>query len=220
MKMTKRAKLLITAAVLAGLSGLAIPTLAAQTGASTGAAVQTAFGGPDAGRGADDGPWHHHPVGFGPGGPDRGGPGGPGAMGMSFGPPGGARLEALLEKFDTNKDGKISRAQIDTVLADQFKKYDTDGDGTLSLTEYQALFNDEMHEAMVRSFQALDRTGDGKVTLDEFEQPIHRLVQHLDRNGTGVIDLNNLGDRRMDPDHARDRNGPPAPPPGPQQDGG
>jgi Ca2+-binding EF-hand superfamily protein len=202
--MTRRSKLLITAAVLAGLAGAAVPTLAAQTGASNGAAVQTAFGGPDDGRGFDGGPWHHE-HGF--------GPGGPGPMGMGFGPP-GRGLEALLEKFDTNKDGKITKAQIDAVLADQMKKYDTDGDGTLSLSEYQALFDDQMHEAMVRSFQALDREGAGKVTLDELRAPIDRVVQRLDRNHTGVIDLNQLDGPRQGPG---DRN---APPPADQQNGG
>ena len=201
--MTRRAKLLVAAAVLTGLGAAAVPTFAAQvqTGAANGAAVQTAFRGPDDGRGDGDGAWHHHTREFGPGGPGWGGPGGPGGMG--FGPPPGPRLEALLEKFDTNKDGKLSKAQVDQGLADQFKKYDKDGDGTLSHSEYQALFDDEMHEAMVRSFQALDR-----------------LVQHLDRNGTGVIDLNQLDRPHMGPG---DRDAPPpAPPPPPpaQQNGG
>jgi hypothetical protein len=209
--MTRRSKLLITAAVVAGLAGAAVPTLAAQTGASNGAAVQTAFGGPDDGRGFDGGPWHHHPDGFGPGG-------GPGPMGMGFGPPEGHGLEALLSKFDTNKDGKITKAQIDAVLADQMKKYDTDGDGTLSLSEYQALFDDQMHETMVRSFQALDREGAGKVTLDELRAPIDRLVQRLDRNHTGVIDLNQFDGPHQGPG---DRDGPPPPPPpAGQQNGG
>src|SRR5579863_5525020 len=105
--MTRRAKFLLTAAVLAGL-GAAVPTLAAEAGSlpSSTTAAQTAFGGPDDGRSYDDGPWHHHPHGFEPGGPEARGPG-PG-----FGPPDGHRLEALLEKFDTNKDGKISKAQV------------------------------------------------------------------------------------------------------------
>src|SRR5690349_4638015 len=85
--MTRRGKFLVTAAVLAGLAGAAIPALAAQTGGSNGAAVQSAFGGPDDGRGNGDESWHHHPHGFGPGGSGWGGPerDGPGAMG--FGPP-------------------------------------------------------------------------------------------------------------------------------------
>lgn len=198
--MTRRSKLLITAAILAGLGGAAVPTLAAQTGASTGAAVQTAFGGPD------DGPGHHHPHGFGPDGP-------------GFGPPEGRGPAALLEKFDTNKDGKITKAQIDTVLAAQLKKYDTDGDGTLSLSEYQALFDDQMHDAMVRSFQALNRSGDGKVTADELRAPIDHLVQRLDRNHTGVIGLNQLDGPRVGPDGDRDGPQPPPPPAG-QQNGG
>ena len=219
--MTRRAKLLVAAAVLTGLGAAAVPTFAAQvqTGAANGAAVQTAFGGPDDGRGDGDGARHHHPREFGPGGPGWGGPGGPGGMG--FGPPPGPRLEALLEKFDTNKDGKISKTQIDQGLADQFKKYDSDGDGTLSLSEYQALFDDEMHEAMVRSFQALDREGAGKVTLDEFRAPLDRLVQHLDRNGSGVIDLNQLDRPHMGPGGPGDQAPPPPPPPPPaQQNGG
>jgi Ca2+-binding EF-hand superfamily protein len=212
--MTRRQKLLIAAAVLAGLGAAAVPTLAAQTGSANGATaqptLQTAFGGSDDDRGWD-GP-RHHGHGFGPGGPDFAGPG---PMGMGFDGPGGRGPEALLDKFDTNKDGKISKAEIDAVQADQLKKYDKDGDGTLSLAEYQALFADETHEAMVRTFQGFDRDGDGKVTAAELNGRLDHLVQRLDRNNDGVIDQNELAGPRMGPG---DRNGPP--PPAEQDNGG
>src|SRR5262245_49405804 len=56
--MTRRAKLLITAALIAGLGAAAIPTLAAQTG-SAGAGAQAPFQTADSGD-RDGGRWHHH----------------------------------------------------------------------------------------------------------------------------------------------------------------
>ncbi len=218
--MTRRSKLLITAAVLAGLGAAAIPTFAAQSDAASGrgqAGFQTAFGGPDDdGRemwyhGRHGGPGEH---GFGPGGSGFGG--GPGPM-MGFGPADGHGAEALFDKFDTNKDGKISKAEVDAAEADQLKKYDKDGDGTLSLSEYQALFDDQMHEPMVRAFQAFDRDGDGKVTIDELTGRLDRLVQRLDHNNDGVIDQNELAGPHMGPG---DRHGPPPPPPPAENNGG
>ena len=47
-----------------------------------------------------------------------------------------ARRKAILEKFDTNKDGKIDEAETKTMREAQQKemleKYDTDKDGKLS----------------------------------------------------------------------------------------
>jgi hypothetical protein len=187
--MTKRAKLLVAAAMLAGLGAAAMPALAAETGAAgPNADVQTAFQtafGADDGR-SEDRPGHP---------PDEIGPGGPGGLlpgrgpgfgfpaDFGFGPAAHPVIAALLDQADVNHDGKLDQAQIDAVVGDLLKKYDKDGDGTLSLEEYQALFNDVMQEAMVRSFQSFDRNGDGRVTADELKGPMRILAGRMTHGG-------------------------------------
>ena len=67
------------------------------------------------------------------GGPGRRGPGGPGGPGAGPGgpPPGGG----LFQEFDTNKDGKLSRAEAPDFILDRFTQIDTNKDGLISREE-------------------------------------------------------------------------------------
>lgn len=53
-----------------------------------------------------------------------------------------ARKAEMLQKFDTNKDGKLDEAERnsarETMVLERFKKMDTDGNGVLSLAEFKA----------------------------------------------------------------------------------
>ena len=120
----------------------------------------------------------------------------------------------LLTAFDTNGDGQLTQAEIDTFRADRLAKFDTDGNGTLSLQEYQALWLDAYRERMVDEFQRHDDDGDSVVTAAEFNEPYANIVARMDRNGDGILagdELNprrhrDVSDRRGDGDH--DRRGP------------
>ena len=60
-----------------------------------------------------------------------------------WGGPGGG-MDRLMETFDTNKDGKLTQAEVDAYRNDQLAKFDKDGNGELNLEEYQALWADAM----------------------------------------------------------------------------
>ncbi|MEQ8248300.1 MAG: hypothetical protein RID42_11545 [Alphaproteobacteria bacterium] len=102
----------------------------------------------------------------------------------------------LLETFDSNNDGQLTQAEIDTFRTDRLAKFDTDGNGTLSLQEYQALWLDAYRERMVDEFQRHDDDGDSIVTAEEFSEPYANLVSRMDRNGDGVLNADELNPRR------------------------
>jgi Ca2+-binding EF-hand superfamily protein len=211
--MTKRMKIAIAALMVSAVGAAAIPSFADTTTATTPTTPPAAGlrladkGGPGPGRFDRD---HGRP---GMKGPGMNGPrmGRPGKGGPGMGGPGPDRGAKLIEKYDTNKDGKVTKEEIDTARADQLKKYDTNGDGVLSIEEYQVLWLDNMHEAMVRSFQRLDADGTATVTVEEFDRNIDRMIDHLDRNHDGVIDQSELAGPRGP---RADRAGGPPPIPG------
>ena len=111
------------------------------------------------------------------------------------GPHGGHGAMMMLERFDTDGDGKATRAEVEAWRADQLKRFDTDGDGTLSLAEFQPLFAEMMKPASVRAFQQLDRDGDGKITEAEQTRPIERMFSRMDRNDDDTVEPGEMGGR-------------------------
>jgi len=82
----------------------------------------------------------------------------------------------ILQKFDTNKDGKLDaaeRAQMKAAFEakraerhrEALAKYDVNKDGTLDDAERKTMREAELS----RQFQAMDKNGDGKLTLDEYK---------------------------------------------------
>ena len=99
----------------------------------------------------------------------------------------GGGMRYLAERYDANKDGRISQQEIDDNRTDWHKRFDADKNGTLSLKEFEALWLEAHRQEMVREFQRLDPDGDAAVTLDEYKEPLSRLVANRDRNGDGVL---------------------------------
>jgi Ca2+-binding EF-hand superfamily protein len=104
----------------------------------------------------------------------------------------------MMERYDANKDGKISQEEIDTNRTEWLQRFDTEKDGGLSLKEFEALWLEAHRGRMVREFQFFDRDGDGKVTLEEYKRPLTDLVRNHDRNGDGFLsrDDRQMGHRR------------------------
>jgi spore coat protein CotH len=80
-------------------------------------------------------------TGFGPPGPksERGGPGGPRGFG-----PGLFVARAMMEKFDTNNDGKLTRDEFVAGFAKWFADWNTDQSGALSDEQLRAGINRDL----------------------------------------------------------------------------
>lgn len=133
------------------------------------------------------------------------------------GPGGGPRFVDLAP-FDLNKDGKITRAEVDEGAQAQFAKADSNGDGKLDPAEAKS-----WHEASRAAWKAAhpdmpsrsdkrdaarDRHGprgdmfkradwnlDGGLSFEEFVQPIRHAAVDADRNGSGSIAVEDLKKR-------------------------
>lgn len=86
----------------------------------------------------------------------------------------GRRAE-MIQKFDTNKDGKLDdsekaamkaqfKAKRDAMKAQNLAKYDANKNGKLDDAERQTMQADRKAER----FKKIDKNGDGKITPDEF----------------------------------------------------
>jgi Ca2+-binding EF-hand superfamily protein len=111
------------------------------------------------------------------------------------------RADKMFDRFDTDKDGKVTQAEVDAVRAQDIKKFDANGDGVLQLDEYQNLWLEHMRSRMVDSFQRLDDDGDGKVTDAEMKAPMARMTRFMDRDGDGSVTREEMRPRRH---HYRD----------------
>lgn len=108
-----------------------------------------------------------------------------GHHGGRHGGPGMARM--LMERYDTDKDGKVTQAEIDAVQAERFTTAAGANGQSISIDQFETLYNAEHRERMVRAFQRLDRDGDGQVTREEFNRRTDGMVARMDRDGDGAL---------------------------------
>ena len=108
----------------------------------------------------------------------------------------GMAMRGMMERYDANKDGKLSQEEIDQNRSQWHGEFDADKSGGLSIAEFEALWLKARRDQLVREYQEFDRDGDGKVTLDEYKMPLAMLVQNRDMNGDGMLSRDDRRSRR------------------------
>jgi hypothetical protein len=99
----------------------------------------------------------------------------------------GPMMSHMTERYDADKDGKVSQSEIDANRTAWHGEFDSDKNGNLSLTEFQSLWLKARREEMVREFQYFDRDGDGLMALDEYKAPMAGMAARMDRDGDGMM---------------------------------
>jgi Ca2+-binding EF-hand superfamily protein len=110
------------------------------------------------------------------------------------GPMGG--FAEMTERYDANKDGKISQEEIDANRTSWLTEFDGDKSGSLALGEFQNLWLKARNQQMVREFQQFDRDGNGQVTLDEYKLPLSKIVAEMDQDKDNALTDDELSPRR------------------------
>ncbi len=97
----------------------------------------------------------------------------------------------MFAKLDTNKDGKITKAEAVRVSDDHFARVDKNGDKVISQEEAKA-FGEAMRkehkspEARAQRFAKMDKNGDGKIERSETKMP-ERFFVKVDTNNDGAL---------------------------------
>lgn len=108
---------------------------------------------------------------------------------QAFGPGAGFDFVAV----DTDKDGKITQAELDAFQAARATEIDTDKDGFISAEEMAAHMSARMQDRIGKmarhAIVEQDEDGDGKVSLAEMgaHRGLDKLFAHADADGDAAL---------------------------------
>ncbi|HKD21942.1 MAG TPA: EF-hand domain-containing protein [Rhizomicrobium sp.] len=118
-------------------------------------------------------------------------------------PGGGTRGRGgFCAEFDLNRDGKVTHAEMDQALHQQFQTATRNG-AFMTIDQLYALELARYREMDARIFQRINTSYTGKLTLQEYAASEAKFFARLDKNGDGVITQDELSSRRGTTRNAR-----------------
>ncbi len=99
----------------------------------------------------------------------------------------------FFERMDADRNGEITRAEMDAARSDRFAQIDADGSGVVTAEEFKAHVaerakSDRAASRIDRMIARYDQNGDGGLSLEEMPQPRGGdMFERLDADGDGVI---------------------------------
>ncbi|MDM7945497.1 MAG: EF-hand domain-containing protein [Oceanibaculum nanhaiense] len=111
------------------------------------------------------------------------------------------RVQHMLERFDANKDGQITRAEVKAAHEARFASFDADKDGALSQDEFRSMMAARLDEMAKRGFERMDRNKDGKIEPGEQRHSPASMFGRMDANWDGVVTAEELREARFERKH-------------------
>ena len=122
---------------------------------------------------------------------------GPGPRGEFRGPPEPGRGHpGAMELLDTDRDGKVSLAEITAEQGRLIAAADVDGDGKLSIDEFRR--RGRLFQALGTTtlFDLIDVDGDRSLSAEELAKPSERWFSRSDANADGLLGPDEFPRRR------------------------
>ncbi len=116
---------------------------------------------------------------------------------------------AMLTKYDANRDGSVTRAEMENGLRADFAKADVKKTGCLDADETRAINQQRLADDQSTASPLVDFSGKGCISFEEFASTPRSLFEQLDRDSNGVLAPQELnpnappakkGDTTADPD--------------------
>lgn len=96
------------------------------------------------------------------------------------------QLGERCQEADQNKDGKVTRAEVDKTIAEKFAEA-ARGGNSISQEQFFQFEQARFHDIGAKRFDRIDSDHNGKLSKAEFAAPAEKMFDRLDRNHDGVI---------------------------------
>jgi Ca2+-binding EF-hand superfamily protein len=118
-----------------------------------------------------------------------------------------AAIQTLALEYDADKDGKLSRAEIEAGIAARFAKADANTDGKIDEAEFKTAadelrakfpahpFHRDRSDRYPRIVKALDWNRDGGLEIDEVRGVLQAAAGFADRDADGFISKDEMKGR-------------------------
>ncbi|NWH09103.1 MAG: EF-hand domain-containing protein [Alphaproteobacteria bacterium] len=99
----------------------------------------------------------------------------------------GGRITERFAEVDADKNGVVTKAEVDAARAARFAETDTDKDGKISREEFDAHIEKQEKERRDRMFSMLDDNEDGSLTPDEQGMRDEKGLMRFDTDNNGEV---------------------------------
>jgi Ca2+-binding EF-hand superfamily protein len=97
------------------------------------------------------------------------------------------RIQHMFEKFDTNKDGVLTKTELPERMQRHFDKVDKDDNGSLTKDEVMLAQKERKEKRLTEVMMRFDTDSDGKVSEAEVVAFATEKFKKADKNGDGSL---------------------------------